>query len=156
MFRRASAVLSALGITTGMVAAGGVASASAAAPAACSGVIQISRLAFVPPAIAPGQSSTAELTARNCTGQTQRTTVTWLGRFLGPGGGFPAGCPVIDPLAQPATFAPYGTVSGQVGYLVFAGCTATSLQATVRITGAGGAVLAQRTASLVIVQPTAS
>jgi hypothetical protein len=101
--------------------------------------------------VAPGGSSTATLKAQNCTGQTISATATWIAQFQGSGGGLPAGCPVIDPIARPATFAPHGTVTQSTGYLVPSGCTATSLHLTVRIS-AGGSVLATGTANLTIIQ----
>src|ERR1022692_1400917 len=126
------------------------------APASCSGVIQITRLAFTPRAITPGGTSTANLTARNCTGTSQQTTAVWLGRFVGSGVGIPPGCPAIDPLPLSATFAPHGQLRSSVGYLVPSGCTATQLQVTVEIEQ-GGTVLAERTADLaVIIQPSAA
>ena len=126
------------------------------APASCSGVIQITRLAFSPRAVTPGGTSTANLTARNCTGTSQQTTAVWLGRFVGSGVGIPPGCPAIDPLPLSATFAPHGQLRSSVGYLVLSGCTATQLQVTVEIEQ-GGTVLAERTADLaVIIQPSAA
>src|SRR5438046_623622 len=64
------------------------------------------------------------------------------------GGGIPAGCPVIDPLAQPAQFAPRGRIRVHLGFTVPAACTATSLQETARLSGAGGVVFAEQTATL--------
>jgi hypothetical protein len=123
------------------------------APASCSGVIQITRLAFTPVVVAPGQTATLQLTARNCTGTSQQTTSVWLGTFAGPAAGIPPGCPAIDPLPLPASFAPHGQLRSSVGYLVPSGCTATQLQVTVEFEQ-GGTVLAERTADLgIIVQP---
>jgi hypothetical protein len=122
------------------------------APASCSGVIQITRLAFTPRAVTPGGTSTANLTARNCTGTSQQTTAIWLGTF-GSGGGIPPGCPAIDPLPEPAAFAPHGQFRSGVSYLVPVGCTSSQLQVTVEIEQ-GGTVLAERTADLtIIIQP---
>src|SRR2546428_296240 len=90
------------------------------------------------------------LRARNCTTQAQSATLTWLGRFSDAGGGIPAGCPVIDPLAQPAQFAPRGRIRVHLGFTVPAACTATSLQETARLSGAGGVVFAEQTATLAI------
>jgi hypothetical protein len=123
-----------------------------AAPAACSGVLAIRAFAFHPPLVSPGQTSTATVSAVNCTGQSQAVTVIWSGRFIGPSA---PGCPVLDPLAQPATFAPHGTYTAGVGYLALPSCTATQLQVTVKFQGQSGSVLAQATATLTIVQPTA-
>jgi hypothetical protein len=141
-------------LAAGLAGAPGWAAAASAAGPACAGVISITRLAFNPPAVSPGQLATANLTARNCTGQTQSASVLWLEQFTGPGGGIPAGCPVIDPLPpKQVTFAPFGSYSASSTTLVPPSCTATQLLATVRISGSGGVVLAQRTASLTIIQP---
>jgi hypothetical protein len=139
-------------IVTAFVAALGGAGPTLAAPApsACVGTVQIDSLTFSPPVGTRGQVATATAAMRNCTGRSQQTTATWLGRFRGSGPGIPAGCPALDPLAQPTTFPPHGRLNGSVGYLVFAGCTATELQVTLRISAAGGTVLAERTATLPI------
>jgi hypothetical protein len=141
------------------IAAAGIAAASVPASHAstrCSGVIQITRLAFTPSAVTPGQMATANLVARNCTGTSQQTSVLWLGRFTGPGGGIPPGCAAIDPLPpQPVTFAPYGQFRSAAGYFVPPSCTATQLQVTVEFEQ-GATVLTQRTAYLTIVQPVAT
>ncbi len=111
----------------------------------------ITGLAFSPAQVQPGQTATASLAARNCTGQAQQATAQWYGRYLGPGGTtLPAGCPVIDPVAIAASAAPHGTYRGSLGYLVLPGCTAAELQLTVTLTGPGGAVEGQATAGLTI------
>jgi hypothetical protein len=155
MLRR-SLLVAAMGLMpVGLVAAPvGMAVASAAAtrpPASCSGVIQITSLAFTPPAVPPGGTSTANMIARNCTGATQRASVLWLGRFVGSGSGIPPGCPAIDPL-PPAqvTFTPHGRVRASLGYFVPVSCMATQLQVTVVIEQ-GATVVAQRTADLTII-----
>ena len=129
--------------------------AAAATPAqACADltVIEITNFAFSPPAVPAGNSSTATLTALNCTNQTQQTSETWSGRFTGPSsGGIPAGCPAIDPIAFGVTFPPDGTVSHGVTYLVPAACTASELTVTADIYGANGHLLAEGTATLQIV-----
>jgi len=130
------------------VSGAGPATAAGPAPAACTGTVQITSLAIAPLVVAPGQLATATLTAQNCTDQPVTASATWVGRFVGatlP----PPGCPVIDPIARPADFAAGGTITQSTGYLVFAGCTATDLQVTVRIT-AGGVLLAQQTADVPI------
>jgi len=110
--------------------------------------LAITSLRFRPRAVAPGGSATVRLRARNCTTQAQSATLTWLGRFSDAGGGIPAGCPVIDPLAQPAEFAPRGSFRAHLGFTVPAACTATSSQETARLSGAGGVVFAEQTATL--------
>ena len=156
MLRRSSLVAVMALVPAGLAAAPvGLAAASVSpsrAPASCSGVIQITHLAFTPRAVTPGGTSTANLTARNCTGTGQQTTAIWLGTF-GSGGGIPPGCPAIDPLPEPAAFAPHGQFRSGVSYLVPAGCTSSQLQVTVEIEQ-GGTVLAERTADLtIIIQP---
>ena len=139
-----------------LAAGAGLTAASASAghgPASCAGVIQITQLAFTPSAVTPGGASTANLAARNCTGTSQQTTVIWLGTFSSGGGGIPPGCPAIDPLPEPAAFAPHGHFRSSVSYLVPSGCTSSQLQITVEFEQ-GGTVLAERTADLtIIVQP---
>jgi hypothetical protein len=130
------------------------ASAAGTPTPVCTGVVQITQFAFTPSAVAPGGTGTAAVTARNCTAVAQQTTAVWTGVFSGATTGLPPGCPVIDPLAQSADFAPYGTYQGQVGYLVFSGCTASRLTVTVRFEQ-NGAVLAQGSAVLNIIQPVA-
>ena len=160
MLRR-SLLVAALALAPAALAAAPVAVAAAGGPpsrasASCSGEIQVTRLAFTPPAVPPGQTGTANLAARNCTGTGQQTTAVWLGRFVGPSGGIPPGCPAIDPLPQSASFAPHGAFRSSVGYLVPPTCTASKLQITVEFEQ-DGTVLAQRTADLaIIIQPTAA
>ena len=131
----------------------GVAAASQSAPS-CSSVVRITHLAFNPAAVTPGETSTASLTAVNCTGTAQQTTATWFGSFLGAGTGIPPGCPAIDPLPpQPADFTPYGTYKSSVGYLVPASCTADELAVTVQL-AQDGTVIATKTTDLAIVRTT--
>jgi hypothetical protein len=141
-----------------LAAAPATATAAAApspSPSICTStaIIQITHFAFFPSSVVPGQISTATVTARNCTNVPQQTTAIWTGRFTNASGGLPPGCPVIDPLAMSVDFAPNGTVQSQVGYLVPGCCTATELIVTVRFEK-GGAVVAQATATLIIIQPT--
>jgi hypothetical protein len=120
-------------------------------PVPCTGTISITSLAFVPPSIAAGSSSTATLAARNCTAQRQQVAATWVGRFVGSPSGpaIPPGCPAIDPLQTPLDFPPGASLTRSVTYLVFKGCTASALHLTVTITKAGQ-VLATRSADLEI------
>src|SRR5438309_1811155 len=85
---------------------------------------------------------------RSARGERSHRLALQLGRFSDAGGGIPAGCPVIDPLAQPAEFAPRGSFRAHLGFTVPAACTATSLQETARLSGAGGVVFAEQTATL--------
>jgi hypothetical protein len=159
MLRR-SLLVAAMLLVPAALAAAPATLAAASVPAShaptCSGVIQITRLAFTPVVVAPGQTATLQSTARNCTGTSQQTTSVWLGRFVGAAAGIPPGCPAIDPLPRPASFAPHGQLRSSVGYLVPSGCTATQLQVTVEFEQ-GGTVLAEATADLgIIVQPAAT
>ena len=159
MFRKVLLTAAMAVVPAGLVLAGGggLAAASASAvPASCPGVIQITHLAFSPPQVSPGQLSTATMTARNCTGQTQPTSVIWFARFTGPGPGIPPGCPAIDPLPpRPVTFAPFGKFAVSAGFLVPPSCTATQLQVTFNV-DQNGVVIASKTADLIIVPPAAT
>ena len=110
----------------------------------CTGVLTISSVAFGPGTVVPGLSSTARLTAMNCTHHTQSFTVTWLGRYVGSD---VTGCPVIDPLAQPISVASRATLRAHLAYTVPKTCAATSLAVTARI-AAKGKVVAHKTGSL--------
>jgi len=142
-----AACLGAVLATTGTASAAPTASGS---PVSCAEVILVDSFAFQPAQVLPGQSSTATLTATNCTGASQTVTETWYGRFLGPSTGIPAGCVAIDPFERSVEFAAHTEVSTATGYLVPTGCTATELAVTVTITGQDGTVLAQPTAYLAI------
>ena len=156
MFRKA--LLTALMIIVGsgltVTAVSGTAVASPSACSVSSAVIQITHFAFNPPAVAPGQSSTATLTAVNCTNHTQQTNEILSGQWVGPSAGTPpTGCPIIDPVALPVTFPPNGTISTSTTYTVPASCTATQLIVTVDIDGNNGVLLAHGTAVLQIIRP---
>ena len=146
----AAMVLVPAGLAAGPAGLAAASSPAGHAPASCSGVIQITQLAFTPRAVTPGGTSTASLAARNCTGTGQQTTAIWFGTFGSGGGGIPPGCPAIDPLPEPTAFAPHGHLRSTVGYLVPVGCTASQLQVTVEFEQ-GGMVLAARTADLTII-----
>jgi hypothetical protein len=142
----ALAVIAPIGLLVAVGAGPAAAQTRATATqAACSGVVDITHLAFKPSTIPPGGTSTAHLTARNCTGESQNASSTWFGTFTGDN----SDCPVIDPLNQAADFAPYGSVKSKVGYEVPSTCRASDLQITVRISE-NGTVLAQKTADLTI------
>lgn len=145
----AGTVLAAGGLVA--VPAGGAAASTPTAAASCTGIVQITHLDFTPSSVSPGSTATADLNVRNCTSSRQATTATWFGRFIGTGPGIPTGCPALDPLPRPATLDPYGRFHSSVGYLTPVSCTAVRLHITVQIQQ-GGAVLAQKTADLTIVQ----
>jgi len=153
MIRRLSIAVATVMLLVGLApaAAGAVSTTATPAPvSAC--VVRIARLAFRPHTAMVGTTATLKLAARNCTKLPQSATVQFTASWVGPSAGLPNGCPVIDPLAEPASFAPHGKFTAQVGYLVPAGCAATALDATVQITGASGTPLATGTARLRIRQ----
>jgi hypothetical protein len=87
MLRRSLLAAAMVLVPAGLAAApAGIAAAAPASVAApsgpashpsprCSGVIQITHLAFTPPAVTPGQIATANVVARNCTGTSQQASV---------------------------------------------------------------------------------
>lgn len=120
-----------------------------ASAATCTGTVQITSMTANPPTVAPGGSTTVSLVAQNCTNQPIQANVQWYGRFLGPTGGIPAGCVVIDPLVLTMSLPANGSGTSSLGYLTFASCTATRLQVTATIS-AGGATLASQSATVLI------
>jgi hypothetical protein len=117
---------------------------------ACNQPIVVARLAFGPGTIPRGQSSTARLSGRNCTRHRRTVTITWTATFSGNQA---AGCPVIDPLRQNVTVPAASALTASLRYLVPAGCTATRLTATARVTNAAGNLIRSKTADLRIIQP---
>lgn len=129
------------------------ASSGSPEPTGCAAGIEVLRFAFSPASVAPGGSATVTLTALNCTGTTQDTTLTRYGIYLGPGSGYPAGCAAIDPLQTQLDFAPFATATASITYTVLPTCTATELEATAQISStATGTLLAKSDAILQIVQ----
>lgn len=155
--RRSALAASVLLACATAVSGVGAATASAAQAPATAGAlcsttqtIQISSLAFQPPAVYPGQVSTATATVTNCTAQVQQASVQWYGRFISSTGTtFPPGCPALDPVAFGVTLSPFGSASSSLGYLVPASCTANGLVVTVSVFQQGK-VVAQRSTELVI------
>ena len=147
----ASLVLSCAAAVSSVGGAASAASAPAAVGPACTTTqtIELTSLIWQPPSVLPGQSSRAIATALNCTGVPQQASEQWLGRFVGPTGNFPPGCPVIDPLILSVNLPPHGSATSSVGYLVPSGCTATGLVVTVEVIQQGK-VIAQRSADLII------
>lgn len=146
-------------VTTGaaclglLMTAGGVAAAApgsgSAASTACT--VKIGSFVLNPVAVHPGQSTTATLTARNCTAKRQTVSETWYAFWSGPTGGIPSGCPIYDPFLRFDTLAAYGRLTSTTGYSVPAACTATQLAITVTIADSTtGTVLDRRTADLAI------
>jgi hypothetical protein len=124
---------------------------AAPAAAACTATVQITSLTFSPSRVSPGQSATVTVAAENCTDQAQRMSLMFVARFVGPQPGIPAGCPAIDPLPPgTAQFAPHGTYTASLTYLVFPGCTATALRVTARFFDTTGAEVANQSADLPI------
>jgi hypothetical protein len=139
-------------VVTSVLPATTASATQASAPSSCAGVIRITHLAFKPSAVRPGGSSTAYLTAVNCTNETQDASATWLGKFTRGLGGGTAGCPEIDPFSQPADFSPGGTFKSHTGYTDPGGCYARELQITVKISE-GATVLAEKTTHLTFLIP---
>jgi hypothetical protein len=148
----AAAPVGLLLLSTGALPATAAGAAPASAVSTCSGVVEITHLAFNPKAVPPGRSSTVYLTAVNCTDQPQQTSATWLAKFTGGSGGHPVGCPEIDPFSQGTDFSAGGKVHSKTGYEVPSGCDARHLQVTVRFSQ-GGTTLTSRTTALTILIP---
>lgn len=117
--------------------------------AACTGTAALTQLGFVPSSVAPGQNSNLKGTLANCTSQPVAITllITW--QLLGTA----QNCFVNDPTYMQETLPANGTLSLGGQYMVAGTCTASGVQATVKITDAGNNVLAQGTAVLAIEQP---
>jgi hypothetical protein len=148
------AVLRMIGMAAGVVMVvlgGAVLPASAAvSPAACTNGVEIVSFAFSQASVAPGQTATAGLVIRSCTGQSQQVDLEWYGRFsTGTGTGIPAGCPAIDPIVVPATLPATGDYTTSQSTMVFPSCTATDLATTVTVLSATG-TLATATAHVAV------
>ena len=137
-----------LGSTIGPVSAAG-----AITREACNQPMVVARLAFGPGTVARGQSSTARLSGRNCTRHPHTVDITWTGKFSGA---TTAGCPIIDPLRQSVAVPAASHLSAALRYLVPAGCRATTLTASARVTDAAGKLIRTKTATLRIIQPHSS
>lgn len=150
----AAALTTAVVCTAALLAGGTAASAAGPAPAAgaaaCVGGIRVNSFAFHPASVHPGASSAATLALTNCTGSPVAVNETWYGRFTDASGGFPSGCPVVDPFLRSRTVPGYSQVVDSTSYLVFAGCTATAFTATVTLATPTGTVLTTVTAVLTI------
>ena len=141
-------------LLTGGGSAGAAAPSAVMAPGACSGVLRVDGFAFSPAAVLAGGSSTAVLTATNCTAQAQTVTEQWTGRFSSlTSTGVPVGCPVIDPLLRSRVFAARSQATSSTTYVIPTGCAAGQLTVTVQLTQ-GGTVLGTASAVLAIDGPT--
>lgn len=110
------------------------ASTAQAAPVGCTGTVQTTTLAFNPPAISPGQSSTLTLTVQNCTDQPQQVTGYVLPTY--PGSAVP--CGANDPYPLQMSLTPGGNYTTSIRWDIFSGCKASALHVTVMINGANG------------------
>src|SRR5262245_32467789 len=109
------------------------AAAAAAQPtASCTGTAAITQLGFVPSSVAPGQNSNLQGTLTNCTSQPVAITllITW--QLLG----ISQNCFVNDPTFMQETLPASGSLSLGGQYMVAGTCTASGVQATVKITDA--------------------
>ncbi|CAG7656022.1 hypothetical protein [Actinacidiphila bryophytorum] len=148
----AAACLAAAAVSAGSATAAAPADppTSGAPCATAAGGVRLDGLAFDPPSVPAGGTSTASLTATNCSDHDVTVRETWAARFLsGSSTGVPAGCPVIDPLPRSVTFGPHERVVTSTAYLVFADCTADLLRLTVTVSQ-DGVPPASRTADLLI------
>jgi hypothetical protein len=118
----------------------------------CTGRVKIASFDWQPNPTAAGDSAIATVAAQNCKNNVTTVSVEWLGQYSAPGGGFPAGCPVIDPVSTPLTLQAKGEASAQLGFSILPGCSATALTETVRLS-LNGTVLATASATLMITQP---
>jgi Cellulose binding domain len=156
MRRLVGVLLTAAVVASGMI--GGTAAAAgttvAAAPAACTGTVQVTSFTFNPSTVTSGARSTATLTMQNCTSSPVSVSASWYGRFTAPGvTGIPTGCVAIDPVPQQSTIAANGTATQTMSYSTYAQCTASELDAIVNLS-AGGTSVGSFTAPLAITQPT--
>ena len=141
-------------LLTGVGPAWAAAPSSATPPSACSGVLRVDGFVFSPATVLPGGSSTAALTATNCTAQAQTVTEQWTGRFSSlTSTGVPVGCPVIDPLLRSQVFAADAQATSSTTYVIPTGCAADQLTVTVQL-AQGGTLLGTATAVLTIDGPT--
>jgi hypothetical protein len=144
-----------MAILAALLVIGTPALAKQSAAPRCSGRAVITSFAWQPSDVAPGDSPTAAVTARNCKHGELNTSIEWIGQYSGTGNGLPDGCPVIDPVVTNLTLPSKGSASDQLVFNILSGCTATGLTETVQLS-ANGTVLATANATLTITQPAAT
>lgn len=147
------------GATAALASVSGPTAAPAAAAPTCSGPVGISVIGWNPPTVNRGASSTVSATLQNCTTQAVQVQVGWFAMYGSPPGtGIPAGCVAIDPLPGSLVRVPAGgTATTSMGFFTLASCTATGLQATLKVNLSGNAtIIATASATLNILGPSAS
>ncbi len=145
--RRFAAASLSLAVAAGVLVVGTMIATSNATAATCTGTVQITSMAFDPPIVKPGQSSTVSAVVQNCTSQDVQAQVMWYARFVDGSGSIPPGCVVYDPLIKTLTVPAGGQATSAMTYSTFASCTSTGLQATASIS-VGGATVASQSATL--------
>ena len=120
----------------------------------CPGGATITAQSFTPASVAPGGTTTENVTVRNCGTAALSTRVQWYALPQPPSGstGFPAGCVAYDPVLTPLTVPAGGSVTVSAPYTVPASCTAATLKATVTLNDLAGSP--SGTAVLTITPPT--
>jgi hypothetical protein len=103
-------------------------------------VVKITRFAWVPSQVHPGDHTKLVLTARNCTDRSIDITATEIGEQIPP-------CPTLDPLADSATLEPFGRYRPQPLRMIAPPCTGVEVMG-VRITDSDQHVLARASATL--------
>jgi Cellulose binding domain len=148
--RRIAAAGLSLAVAVGALVVGATVAASTATAATCTSTatVQITSIAFDPPSVVPGQSSTVSAVVQNCTSQDLTASVQWYAIFQGSTGSIPPGCVVYDPFIRQLTLPANGQATSSVTYSTFASCTATGLQATASVTAGGTTVSRSATLQL--------
>jgi len=154
MRRFAVASLS-LAVVAGALVLGTTLAAPNASAVTCTGTAQINVMSFSPATVAAGQFSTLTAVLQNCTDQPIVANAQFYARFQDGSVIIPPGCIVYDPFVRQVTIPAGGLASTTAGYSTFAGCTATSLQATLTLS-VGATTLASQSATLHIIGPSAS
>ena len=103
-------------------------------------VLRITRFAFAPDRVHPGQSSKLMLRARNCTDRTLHLTEVEFGKQIPP-------CPTIDPIGGPVQLGPFERYTPKPLRLIAPDCNGVEVM-VVRFTARSGRVVAHGTAKL--------